>query len=136
MWQCSFRSTGQPLVLFPVRLETRFFPLPDGSSELRVRVYPDKVHLDSHEPKLTADEVTWGQHFWNRRGAPATMKNAQSRVASIGRSFRSTTRRLDCARSPKSRDRPKTIATDAFDETDLSDPHTAESWMRAPIARA
>ena len=58
-------------MLFPVRLETRFFTLADGSSELRVRVYPDTVHMDSHEPGLTADELTWGQHFWEQtwRGA-------------------------------------------------------------------
>jgi len=48
-------ATGpaRPLVLFPVRLETRFFTQADGSVELRVRVYPDKVHIDSHEPELT-----------------------------------------------------------------------------------
>ena len=57
---------ARPLVLFPVRLETRFFPLADGSTELRVRVYPDKVHSDTHEPDLTADEITWGQHFWEQ----------------------------------------------------------------------
>ena len=55
---------ARPLVLFPVRLETRFFQQADGSFELRVRVYPDKVHIDSHEPDLTADELTWGKHFW------------------------------------------------------------------------
>ena len=58
---------ARPLVLFPVRLETRFFPLAGtGSAELRVRVYPDQVHIDAHEPELTADEVTWGQHFWEQ----------------------------------------------------------------------
>jgi hypothetical protein len=57
---------ARPLVLFPVRLETRFFPQVDGSSELRVRVYPDKIHIDSHEPGLTADELTWGKHFWEQ----------------------------------------------------------------------
>src|SRR2546422_6452351 len=57
---------ARPIVLFPVRLETRFFPLADGSSELRVRVYPDKVHIDSHEPALTDDELTWGKHFWEQ----------------------------------------------------------------------
>ena len=55
-----------PLVLFPVRLETRFFALADGSFELRVRVYPDAVHIDTHEPELTADELTWGRHFWEQ----------------------------------------------------------------------
>src|SRR4029453_3878706 len=55
---------AQPIVLFPVRLETRFFPLADGSVELRVRVYPDKIQKDTHEPELPADEISWGQHFW------------------------------------------------------------------------
>lgn len=55
-----------PLVLLPVRLETRFFLLANGSTELRVRVYPDKIHLDSHERDLTLDEQTWGQHYWQQ----------------------------------------------------------------------
>jgi hypothetical protein len=59
-------GAASPVVLFPVRLETRFFQLPDGNSELRVRVYPDTVHIDSHEPELTADELTWGKHFWEQ----------------------------------------------------------------------
>ena len=69
--QLSF-GPARPVVLFPVRLETRFFPQADGSSELRVRVYPDKVHIDSHEPELTADELTWGQHFWEQTWRAAT----------------------------------------------------------------
>jgi hypothetical protein len=48
-----------PLALLPVRLETRFF-----ANELRVRIYPDKVHLDSHDPALDADELLWGKRFW------------------------------------------------------------------------
>ena len=58
-------------MLLPVRLETRFFTLANGTTELRVRVFPDKIHLDSHEPELTADEQTWGRHYWQqnwRRG--------------------------------------------------------------------
>ena len=54
-----------PLLMLPVRLETRFFPLPDATNqELRVRVYPDQVHVDSHESGLSQDEFLWGQHFW------------------------------------------------------------------------
>ena len=57
---------ARPLVLFPVRLETRFFQQPDGTTDLCVRVYPDKVHVDSHEPTLTDDELIWGKHFWEQ----------------------------------------------------------------------
>jgi hypothetical protein len=42
---------GVPLLLLPVRLETRF-----QGNELWLRVYPDDVHVDSFEPDLTADE--------------------------------------------------------------------------------
>ena len=60
-----------PLLLLPVRLETRFFALPAAvgaapSQELRIRVYPDQVHVDSHEPALSPDEFLWGQHFWQQ----------------------------------------------------------------------
>jgi hypothetical protein len=64
----------RPAVLLPVRLETRFFTLPDSSSELRVRVYPDTVHIDSHEPELTSEELKWGQHFWEETWRASTDK--------------------------------------------------------------
>jgi hypothetical protein len=59
-------ESDRPLALFPVRLETRFFPQPNGGSELRVRVYPDRIHIDSHEAELTQAEKTWGQHYWTQ----------------------------------------------------------------------
>jgi hypothetical protein len=40
-----------PLVLLPVRLETKF-----QGSELLLRVYPDDVHVNSFEPELTPEE--------------------------------------------------------------------------------
>jgi hypothetical protein len=50
-----------PLALLPVRLETRFVARPDGTSELRVRVYPDQIHIDAHDPRLSTEEIAWGQ---------------------------------------------------------------------------
>ena len=72
----SFGPT-RPIVLFPVRLETRFFPLPDGGADLRVRVYPDKVHIDTHEPALTEQEIVWGKHFWEQSWRAANDEDAQ-----------------------------------------------------------
>jgi hypothetical protein len=67
-------SPVRPAVLFPVRLETRFFTLPGASSELRVRVYPDTIHIDSHEPELTQEELKWGHHFWEQTWRASTDK--------------------------------------------------------------
>ena len=51
-------SADFPVVLLPVRLETRFF-----GAELWIRIYPDTVHIDTHEPELTQDEQRWGRNF-------------------------------------------------------------------------
>jgi hypothetical protein len=59
-------DTTVPLVLLPVRLETRFMDRPGGGSDLLVRVYPDDVHQDAHERGLSADEIGWGRHFWEQ----------------------------------------------------------------------
>jgi hypothetical protein len=46
-------SAAVPLLLLPVRLETRF-----QNNELWLRVFPDDIHVDSFEPELTIDEST------------------------------------------------------------------------------
>jgi hypothetical protein len=66
-----------PLALLPVRLETRFFGLPDGTSELRVRVFPDQIHIDSHDPQLSADEIALGQRYWVLRWRAASDRQRQ-----------------------------------------------------------
>ena len=69
----------QPLALLPVRLETRFFAQADGTQQLRIRVFPDQIHVDAHERELTADEIEWGQHFWQQTwlaGADETKQRA------------------------------------------------------------
>lgn len=59
-------SDRYPIMLFPVRLETRFMGDPSAPEELWVRVYPDQVSIDAHEPELTADEVYAGRLYWER----------------------------------------------------------------------
>ena len=56
-------SVQIPIVLLPLRIETRF-KVSGTTQELWIRVYPDTIHVDSHEPELSDDEVTWGKHFW------------------------------------------------------------------------
>ena len=61
-----------PLLLLPVRLETRFAWLDPADPSrhrfvaagattpvLLVRIYPDDIHIDSHDPHLTAQETYW-----------------------------------------------------------------------------
>ena len=91
-------ASDQPLALLPVRLETRFFAQPDGSSELRVRVYPDKIHLDSHEPELTPDERDWGVHYWQQDWLRRQRRRRASRRLATARDrFGARARRLDRA---------------------------------------
>ncbi|MFT3969745.1 MAG: hypothetical protein QM695_05545 [Micropruina sp.] len=58
-----------PLALLPVRLETRY-----AGGELLVRIYPDQVQVDAHDPRLSEAEQAAGQEFW--RGQWRTGANA------------------------------------------------------------
>lgn len=60
--EASYRgiASDTPLVLFPVRLETRF-----RDRDLLVRIYPDDIHQDSHETALTANEWRVGKSYWD-----------------------------------------------------------------------
>jgi hypothetical protein len=51
-----------PLALLPVRLETRFSA--DGRA-LRVRIFPDDIHIDSLDRGVSQSERTAGAAYWN-----------------------------------------------------------------------
>jgi hypothetical protein len=55
-------KTDCPLALLPVRLETRF-SAESPPKTLLVRIFPDDVHADTHEPELTQEEFDWGLNF-------------------------------------------------------------------------
>jgi hypothetical protein len=52
-----------PVVLLPVRLETRFVTDPAGPA-LLVRIYPDDVHVEDHQPELSDGEVAAAAAYW------------------------------------------------------------------------
>jgi hypothetical protein len=137
-----------PLVLFPVRLETRFFTLADGRTELRVRVFPDKIHLDSHEPELTADEQRWGRHYWDQHwragdlggaGATAALEAWRQLADRFGAARAAWIARVMQPTNPL--DRPTTPTP--FDATltpapvfpTIAPAKSDEAWRTAPQAR-
>jgi hypothetical protein len=55
-----------PLVLFPVRLETRF---DTQGAVLKIRIYPDSILAESHDPLLTQAERDAGLAYWRKAWA-------------------------------------------------------------------
>ncbi|QIG49955.1 hypothetical protein G5V57_20835 [Nordella sp. HKS 07] len=56
-----------PILLLPVRLETRFKTVTDEDAtreELWVRIYPDTCAIDTFEPKLSETELANGRRYW------------------------------------------------------------------------
>ncbi len=60
---------GQPIALFPVRLETRYV---QGGNALRIRIYPAVLHVVGHAAALTEAEREGGTAVWGARFAGAT----------------------------------------------------------------
>lgn len=71
-----------PVLLLPLRVQTRYVGQ-GAARELRVRVFPDDVFLQSHEPRLTPEEAASGTALW---AAPdAEVRDATGRVTEPGR---------------------------------------------------
>ena len=73
-------QTAHPVILLPVRLETRFVSRQTGGVDLLIRIYPDDIHIDAHEPGLTGEEEQWGKQFWTNTAA-AGDDNEKRRLA-------------------------------------------------------
>ncbi|MGN6106367.1 MAG: hypothetical protein ACTHU0_14765 [Kofleriaceae bacterium] len=64
-----------PIALLPVRIETRFI-----ANELWIRVYPDEIAADIHEPALTNDELVAGTEYWQDAWNPSNELDAWRRL--------------------------------------------------------
>lgn len=55
-----------PILLFPLRLETRFKSAPDDPrrKQLWLRIYPDEIAVDSFEELLSPAEIATARHYW------------------------------------------------------------------------
>ncbi len=82
-------SGDTPILLLPVRLETRFHRTEDGRDELWVRIYPDDCAVDTFEATLSDTEAASGRRYWIETwaagGVPAQRRAAwRNLVASHG----------------------------------------------------
>ena len=78
-------DAGLPLALLPVRLTARY--VRGGGpgtppTELLVRIHPDVIHADAHDPALTETEEELGWAYWERiwRAAGSAPRIADARA--------------------------------------------------------
>ena len=130
-----------PVALLPVGLETRF----EGDT-LLIRVLPDEIHVEDHEPELIDSEVDAGRTFWLQvwRGGTAdpvatdTEQQAWIRlVNAIGSSRRASWVADQTAPTGGTRPTaPVADGTDLPDEPVFPDPpRRAGAWSRPATAR-
>lgn len=135
-----------PALLLPVRLEAAFSDAAD-SPELWLRVYPDQIAIDTHDPRFTEAEVASTKRYWEALWRAGTSdRGAAKRVWQSLAQRHGPTRAAYLAHAPEltpanlaQRPAGATIGSAAahpapeFD--DLSTDRRREaSWARAPLA--
>ncbi len=72
-------SADVPLLMLPVRLETRF-DLDASPPRLKIRIFPDQLFIDEHDERLTVSEVRAGREYWEAVGLHRGDDQARSRA--------------------------------------------------------
>jgi hypothetical protein len=125
-----------PVALLPIGLETRFV-----GDQLLVRIIPDEIHVEDHEPALTDGEVEAGRGFWRavwRAGTaePAATEAEQQAwvrlVTSVGSSRRSSW--VADQTAPPVADRPAS-PSDTGDPAFPEPARRTGAWSQAAAAR-
>ena len=109
-----------PVLFLPVNIETRFMTSAAGAPELWVRIYPDQIAINSHEPELTAQEIADGTGLLGcgvaRRQSAGVDRYREGSMARAGAALRISARGVDCfaddadATSTRSRWQPRPTA--------------------------
>jgi hypothetical protein len=128
-----------PVALLPVGLETRF-----RGDNLLIRVIPDQIHVEDHEPGLTDGELAAGRAFWRQVWRSGTAEPAATDaerttwialVGAIGNPRRAAWVADQSAPPATSRPSAPTPAGQPLPEPPFSDPPTrASAWTRAAVA--
>ena len=79
-----------PVLLMPLRLETRFMEV-EGKQELWLRIYPDDIAVQQHDPVLSEKEFAAGKKYWidlfdadkNESGSEELKKTAWEQLKSL-----------------------------------------------------
>jgi hypothetical protein len=82
------RADGEPMLLLPIRIETRFADQPSGP-QLWVRIFPDQIAIDSHDESLTTNEWAFAQAYWQSMSPllPGDTAGQQTAWTALGAAF-------------------------------------------------
>ncbi len=125
-------ETGQAIALLPVRLETRFRQSEQGT-DLLVRFYPDDIHVETHEPELTEEEVEMGRAFWEATRADDDAPEEEQRAARLA-AWASLAGRFGPERAAWV---ARMLTPDEIGDGETTSPETPlhdEPWTRGPRA--